>query len=53
MATSGLLSKESAELLEQKRLELMDRIALSPRFWASLVRHKVLSSAEARTMKVR
>ena len=52
MATSDLLSEERVEVLEEKRLDLMDRIALSPRFWACLVKHKVLSSAEARTIKV-
>ena len=52
MATSGLLSEEKNDLLEEKRPELMNRIALSPRFWACLVKHKVVSGAEARLLKV-
>ena len=52
MASSDLLSDEKKDFLEEKKLVLMDRITLSPRFWAALVRHKVLSGAESRTLKV-
>ena len=53
MASSDPLSEERTELLDKKRLDLMDNITVSPRFWAALVKHNTLSGVDARTLKVR
>ena len=52
MAASGLLSEEKRDLLVEKTGDLIEKLKLSPSFWATLVKNNVILTTQIDEMKV-